>query len=110
MIRKIPCIKFEMGLSGLLVKIISLPYNLLDLERAECNDAGKKLRNCLSHYIQPVEKSTPSLAKPADFTAEMTGGLVSFGVICQCRIFFATDLLRVRAAGMEVAARGRVDR
>jgi len=44
MIRKIPCIKFEMGLSGLLVKIISLPYNHLDLESAECNDAGKKLR------------------------------------------------------------------
>ena len=44
MIRKIPCIKFEMGLSGLLVKIISLPYNLLDLESAECNDGGKKLR------------------------------------------------------------------
>jgi len=70
----------------------------------------KSCGNCLSQNLQPVEKLTPALTKPADFFAEMTGGLVSFGVICQCRIFFATDLLRVRAAGMEVATRGRVDR
>ena len=110
MIRKVPCIKFAMGLSGLLVKIISLPYNLLGLESAECNGACRSCSNNLSLCFQVVERSAPALAKPADFAAEMTGGLMSFGVICQGRIFRAADLLSVRAAGMKVAARRRVDR
>ena len=110
MIKKMPWIKFAMGLSGSLVKIISLPYNLLDGRGRNAIMLAKSCGKGPSHSFQPAERSAPALAKPADFAAEMTGGLVSFGLIYQWRIFFAADLLSVGAAGMEVATRGRVDR
>lgn len=73
MIRKIPFIKFEMDLPGLLVKIISLPYNLLARWARSALTLAKSCGNGISYRLQPVQISDPALAKLADFIAEMTG-------------------------------------